>query len=313
MEYLCRPEFWTTFFTLALLEIVLGIDNIVFHSLTLSNLSREHQKRAAVLGLSLAMLFRFLLLWSLVWFMSLTKILVVMFGNEISARDVVLLGGGGFLVIKSALELCKPISEAKPNRKEVPKQISLKSCIIQIVILDLVFSIDSVITAVGMASDLKVIMMAILFSIVVMMLFSDRISNFLERHQKLRSLAFAFIALVGMVLVAEGFGVTVSKAYIYLIAGVTLILELIRERLCASQGEKRTTARVSRIKHKFMDAAETISHAYVPVGAPGPRLRLSCAQCDSESKGYSFCVQCGEGLGSVSLPLGEVNYACLQI
>ncbi len=312
MEYLCRPEFWTTFFTLACLEIVLGIDNIVFHSLTLSNLSPQHQKKAALLGLSLAMLFRFILLWSLVWFMSLTKILLVMFGNEISARDVVLLGGGGFLVIKSALELCQPLSEPKASRLKAPKKISLKSCIIQIVILDLVFSIDSVITAVGMASDLKVIMMAILFSIVVMMLFSDRISNFLQSHHKLRSLAFAFIALVGMVLVAEGFGLTVSKSYIYLIAAVTLILELMRERLCAPQDERRARVKTVRIKRKFIDAADVISH-HASVGAPVPRLKLSCAQCQSESKGYSFCVQCGEGLGSVSLPLGEVSYACLQI
>lgn len=306
MDWMCRPEFWTTFITLACLEIVLGIDNIVFHSLTVSSLSAEHQKKTAVLGLSLAMLLRFGLLFSLVGFMSLTKIFLVVLGNEISARDVVLLIGGGFLVIKSLLELSQP-AERDKNRRTKPKQISVKSCIIQIVILDLVFSIDSVITAVGMANDLRVIMMAILFSIGVMMLFSGAVSNFMKKHSRVRHMAFAFIALVGSFLIAEGLGVSLPKAYIYIVSGLVVALELIRSKICPAQDQKQSTRRrVGQHRHDF---SQSVHAPVAPLNPPQQApLSMACSQCRFENRGYWFCVQCGEGLGTVSLALGEVAY-----
>ncbi len=308
MDWLLRTEFWATFLTLTGLEIVLGIDNIIFHSLTIANLPQQFQRKAKIAGMSLAVLMRFLLLWALVWFMSLSKALLVVQGNEISARDLVLLSGGGFLVIKSCLELCKlaAATQGKKRTTIIPTAISMSNCIAQIVVLDIVFSLDSVITAVGMVSDMRVIMLAVLVSVAVMMFFSDAVSRFLSARERLRILAFCFIALVGAVLIAEGLGVAVPKSHIYVAGGFALLLEYGISRLASQKKEQRQLF-ISKFP-KFQFSVDTLMNAAPPeISAVEPAVH--CVGCQAENRfGYCFCIDCGEGLGNVRLELGKVDY-----
>ncbi|CAN5444667.1 TerC family protein [soil metagenome] len=312
MEWLTRTEFWAMFLTLTGLEIVLGIDNVIFHSLTITKLPLKYQKKARVAGMSLAVLMRFLLLAGIVWFMGISKALLVVLGAQISARDIVLIGGGLFLVIKSCLELCHS-DGAKPHRKSATETGSeaagVIGCIIQIVILDIVFSLDSVITAVGMVNDMRAIMLAIVVSVVVMMFCSDAIGKFLQAHRRVRTLAFCFIALVGAVLFAEGFDVVVPKSHIYVAGGFALLIEYGLSRLGTGKQEKtnrspRSTAFLSRPRFHYA--------ATVPAGAPAPEPIFeipSLFACDcGNSLSYGFCLDCGDGLGTVSLELGKLDY-----
>jgi predicted tellurium resistance membrane protein TerC len=310
MDWLLRTEFWATFLTLTGLEIVLGIDNIIFHSLTIANLPPQYQGQARIAGMSLAVLMRFLLLAALLWFMSLSKALLVVQGNEISARDLVLLGGGGFLVLKSCLELCKLIAETqrKKNSTIVPTTTtsSVANCIAQIVVLDIVFSLDSVITAVGMVSDLRVIMLAVLVSVAVMMFFSDAVSRFLNTRVRLRTLAFCFIALVGAVLIAEGLGVAVPKTHIYVAGGFALLLEYGISRFASQKREKRQLIVPKFAKFQFF---ASIPMNVTPPEISGADSASRCVGCQSENNfGYCFCLECGAGLGNVTLELGKVDY-----
>jgi predicted tellurium resistance membrane protein TerC len=312
MEWLTKTEFWAMFLTLTGLEIVLGIDNVIFHSLTIAKLPLKYQNQARVAGMSLAVLMRFFLLAGIIWFMGITKALLVVLGAEISARDIVLIGGGLFLVVKSCLELCHSDS-SKPDRKKTtagePDAPDIISCIVQIVILDIVFSLDSVITAVGMVSDMRAIMLAIVVSVVVMMFFSDAIGKFLQARKRVRTLAFCFIALVGAVLLAEGFDVVVPKSLIYTAGAFALLIEYGLSRLRTDVKEKikgspTSTAALPRPRFHYS--------ATVPAGAPFPEpiseitSILSC-QCENPLS-YGFCVDCGDGLGTITLDLGKLDY-----
>ncbi|MBS1955398.1 MAG: TerC family protein [Cyanobacteria bacterium SZAS-4] len=321
MEWALRTEFWATFLTLTGLEIVLGIDNVIFHSLTIAKLPIEYQRKARILGMSLAVLMRFVLLGCIIKFMGISKALLVVLGQEISARDIVLIGGGLFLVIKSCLELCH--SEESPPRRKKGTDTRLKtagiiSCIIQIVILDIVFSLDSVITAVGMVNDVRAIMLAIVVSVTVMMCFSNTIGNFLAARKRMRTLAFCFIALVGAVLLAEGFDFVVPKNHLYVAAGFALLIEYGVSRFCA---KKRSKTKTSSASVPALSRPRFHYAATVPAGAPAPEpecepesvsepevisSNLSC-HCNSHS-GYGFCIECGDGLGSIALELGRLDY-----
>lgn len=322
MEWALRTEFWATFLTLTGLEIVLGIDNVIFHSLTIAKLPIEYQKKARILGMSLAVLMRFLLLACIIKFMGISKALLVVLGEQISARDMVLIGGGLFLVIKSCLELCHT-EDSKPHRKKVTEAslgpAGVISCIIQIVILDIVFSLDSVITAVGMVNDVRAIMLAIVVSVTVMMFFSNTIGNFLQARKRMRTLAFCFIALVGAVLLAEGFDFVVPKNHLYVAAGFALLIEYGVSRFCATKNAK---AKTSSPPAAFLLRPRFHYEAVVPAGAPfpEPEFELQCENVSAIERSsslacrcnnplsYGFCVSCGDGLGTVSLELGKLDY-----
>lgn len=231
MDFLFSAESWAALLTLTLLEIVLGIDNIVFISILAGKLPSEKRRRARTLGLALAMGTRILLLLSLTWIMRLTRPLFTVGPQEISGRDLILLLGGMFLLWKSTHE----IHERLEGTAEVVHQAGLKantmtSVLTQIALLDIVFSLDSVITAVGMAKEVAVMIAAIVISVGIMMWASGPLGDFVERHPTIKMLALSFLLLIGMALVAEGFHQHIPKGYIYFAMGFSVFVEMLNLR-----------------------------------------------------------------------------------
>ena len=305
---LLNANFWTTFLTLACLEIVLGVDNIIFHSLTIAKLPRQLQQKARLMGMGCALGCRFLLLWALVWVMSLTHGTVGSAHESFSSRDLVLLLGGAFLAVKSVLELCKQPEDLTP-RKLPNAKCGMVGCIAQIAILDIIFSLDSVITAVGMANDLRIIMLSIVAAMVVMTCFSAKVSEFLSAHSRIRALAFLFIAFIGGAFVLEAIGVAVPKIYIYGLTALALGVELMRLRLVKKVlWPVRAVQKNLQPRIKF-DEPHAAHDEISPVSQMAPNLQnYNCSNCDMLHTGYAFCVQCGAGLGLVSIRLGDVQY-----
>lgn len=230
MELLADPQVWIAFVTLTLLELVLGIDNIIFISILAGKLPPEQQPKARFIGLSLALVMRVLLLFSLSWIIGLTAPLFKVFGNEISGRDLVLLVGGLFLIAKSTHEIHGALEGAE-GHKSAKIYSSFASVIIQIVLLDIVFSLDSVITAVGMVRQIEVMIAAVVVSIIFMMLFAGTIGDFVQRHPTIKMLALAFLLLIGFTLVIESFEYHVPKGYIYFAMAFSVFVELLNMRL----------------------------------------------------------------------------------
>lgn len=211
MDWLTNPEIWVAFFTLTALEIVLGIDNIIMISILVGRMPKDMQPRTRLFGLALAMVTRILLLLSISWVMGLTVDLFHVFGQGISGRDLILFFGGLFLLWKSSTEIYHGL-EGEDETNEAPKGGGqFIGTIIQIAIIDIVFSLDSVITAVGMVSHVPVMIAAIVVAVLVMMAASGTISTFIDRHPSLKLLALSFLIVVGTVLIAESFGVHVPK------------------------------------------------------------------------------------------------------
>lgn len=230
-EWIASPEMWVALATLIALEIVLGIDNIIFIAILVGRLPKEQRQKARILGLSLAMITRLLLLFSLFWIMKLTAPLFTIFGQEISGRDLILILGGLFLIGKSTLEIHHDIDGAEESNEEdsMPPKIrgGFVGVLVQIAILDIVFSLDSVITAVGMVSNIEIMMLAVIVAVGVMMIASKSISEFVENNPTIKILALAFLILVGVTLVAEGLDFHISKAYIYFAMAFSLGVESI--------------------------------------------------------------------------------------
>jgi predicted tellurium resistance membrane protein TerC len=231
LDFLFSAESWAALLTLTLLEIVLGIDNIVFISILAGKLPSERRRRARTLGLALAMGTRILLLLSLTWIMRLTRPLFTVGPQEISGRDLILLLGGMFLLWKSTHE----IHERLEGTAEVVHQAGLKantmtSVLTQIALLDIVFSLDSVITAVGMAKEVAVMIAAIVISVGIMMWASGPLGDFVERHPTVKMLALSFLLLIGMALIAEGFHQHIPKGYIYFAMGFSVFVEMLNLR-----------------------------------------------------------------------------------
>jgi predicted tellurium resistance membrane protein TerC len=218
--------------TLSSLEIVLGIDNIVFISILVAKLPRERQARARRIGLLLAMGMRIALLLAISWVMGLTAPLfsITAIGQEFSGRDLILLLGGLFLVAKATWEIHDKLEGAEHSQR-APRAASFGAILLQIVLLDIVFSLDSVITAVGMARDVEIMVAAVVIAVLVMMVFAGTISAFIERHPTMKMLALSFLLLIGVVLIADGFGQHVSKGYIYFAMAFSLFVELLNLRL----------------------------------------------------------------------------------
>lgn len=230
MEFLADPQIWIALATLTLLELVLGIDNIIFISILSGKLPEEQQPRARFIGLSGALVMRVLLLFSLSWIIGLTEPLFTVFGQSVSGRDLVLLIGGLFLIGKSTHEIHGSL-EGVEGHQSGKVYSTFASVIVQIMLLDIVFSLDSVITAIGMVEQLWVMIVAVVISIIAMMFFAAPIGNFVEKHPTIKMLALSFLLLIGFTLVAEGFHQHIPKGYIYGAMAFSVFVELLNIRL----------------------------------------------------------------------------------
>jgi len=236
MEFLADPNVWIAFATLTLLELVLGIDNVIFISILSGKLPEEQRAKARYIGLSLALIMRVILLFSLSWVIGLTEPLFTLFGKGISGKDLVLLIGGLFLIAKSTHEIHGSL-EGEEGHGSKKSYAGFTGVIIQIVLLDIVFSLDSVITAVGMISTtygdygIWIMIAAVVISIIAMMLFAGPIGSFVQRHPTIKMLALSFLLLIGVMLVAEGFHQTIPKGYIYFAMAFSVLVEILNMRL----------------------------------------------------------------------------------
>ena len=239
-ELLSDPTVWASFLTLVVLEIVLGVDNVIFISITAARLPVEQRRTARMAGLTLALVMRVLLLFSIAWLASLTRPILTVFGFDFSWRDLILLAGGLFLIYKASTEIFDEVEGEEAEHSSVAAGFA--AVIAQIIVLDLIFSLDSVITAVGIADRLEVMVAAVVIAILVMMVAAEPIAAFVEAHPSTKMLALAFLVMVGMALVADGFQVHVERGFIYaamLFAGAVEALNLIRAR------RRRGTARAA--------------------------------------------------------------------
>lgn len=230
MEWLTDPQTWISLVTLTSLEIVLGIDNIVFISILASKLPAGEQARARTTGLGLAMGTRILLLLSLAWVIGLTAPWFTIFGQEISGRDLILIAGGLFLLAKSTSEIHDKL-EGETGHSSAATAPSFRGVIIQILLLDMVFSLDSVITAVGMANLLGVMIAAVVIAVIIMLFAAKPISDFVNERPTVKILALSFLLLIGVSLLAEGFDLHIPKGYIYFAMGFSIFVEMLNLRL----------------------------------------------------------------------------------
>ena len=230
MELLLDPNMWVALLTLTLLEIVLGIDNIVFISILSGKLPKEKQKKARQTGLALALITRVLLLLSLSWVMSLTAPIFTVLQQEISGRDLILLIGGLFLIYKATAEIHEKL-EGENHDTEIKGKVNFSSVILQILILDVVFSLDSVITAVGMANHIEVMIAAVVIAVIIMLFAAESISKFVNQHPTVKMLALSFLVLIGVSLLAEGLDQHIPKGYIYFAMAFSVLVEMLNLRL----------------------------------------------------------------------------------
>lgn len=226
MENIFTADAMLALATLTGLEVVLGIDNIVFIAILTGKLPKERQGSARTIGLALAMIMRVLLLLSLSWVMSLTSPLFNLFGHAISGRDLILLVGGLFLIAKATTEIHHKLEGAEAN-KEIKKQVSYGNVLFQIALLDIIFSLDSVITAVGMAQQIWVMIVAVILAVAIMMVFAGPVTRFIEKHPSFKMLALSFLLMIGVMLVVEGMGKHIEKGYIYFAMAFSLFVEVL--------------------------------------------------------------------------------------
>ena len=230
MEWIADPQAWIGLFTLTVLEIILGIDNIIFISILAGKLPAAKQQQARQIGLGLAMLMRILLLLSLTWVVGLTRPFFVLAGFDLTGRALILIGGGLFLIAKSTHEIHNKL-EGEDQAGSVRGAVSLASVLVQIVLLDIVFSLDSVITAVGMVDEIAVMIAAVMIAVGVMMIFAGAISGFVERHPTIKMLALSFLLLIGVNLIGEGLGFHIPKGYTYVAMGFAVFVEVLNIKL----------------------------------------------------------------------------------
>ena len=233
MNWLSDPNIWIALLTLSALEIVLGIDNIIFIAILSGKLPKNQQKRARNLGLLAAMISRIALLFSITFIMRLTRPLLTILSFEISGRDIILMAGGLFLLVKSTLEIHANLEgeESHADGNNIRKNVTFGGVIVQIMLLDIVFSIDSVITAIGLAKQIGVMVAAIVIAVVVMILLAGKISAFVEDHPTIKILALSFLMLIGISLVGEGLDLHIPKGYIYFAMAFSAFVEILNLRI----------------------------------------------------------------------------------
>ncbi len=232
MEIFLQPDTWVALLTLTFLEIVLGIDNIIFISLVAGRVPQESQKKARLGGLTIALVMRILLLLSIAWIIGLTKPVLSVADFELSWRDIILIAGGIFLLVKSTLEIHHKVEgqdqDSETGKKS--KSMSFSSAIIQIVLLDLVFSFDSILTAVGLTDEIILMVIAVVIAIIVMMIFAKPVGEFVNKHPTIQILALSFLILIGVMLIVEGAHYHVPKGYIYFAVFFSLAIEMLNMR-----------------------------------------------------------------------------------
>jgi predicted tellurium resistance membrane protein TerC len=230
VDWITNPEIWIALVTLTVLEVVLGIDNVVFISILASKLPRHRQRLARRVGLALAMITRILLLLSISWIIRLTAPMFAVFGHEVSGRDLILMIGGLFLLAKATHEIHHRL-EGEEGRRDAEVRATFRAVIIQIMLLDVVFSLDSVITAVGMVDEVAIMIAAVVIAVIVMMVSVEGISGFVDRHPTIKMLALSFLLLIGVMLVAEGFHTHIPKGYVYFAMGFSVFVEALNIRM----------------------------------------------------------------------------------
>lgn len=248
-SWIHQPEAWIALLTLTVLEIVLGIDNIVFISILVDKLPKEQQPRARFIGLGLAMVMRILLLFSISWVMTLKNELFAVFGHGFSGKDLILIGGGLFLLFKSVHEIHAKV-EGDPVgdvHKSAPAKAAFGAILVQIALLDIVFSLDSVITAVGMAKSIMVMVIAVVIAVGFMMVFAGAVSDFINRHPTVKMLALSFLILIAVMLIIEGVASQKAhelhlKNYIYFAMGFSIFVEMLNIRVAAKRKKKEAAA-----------------------------------------------------------------------
>jgi predicted tellurium resistance membrane protein TerC len=249
MEFLFSAEGIISLFTLMILEVVLGIDNIIFISIVSDRLPKEEQKKARLLGLALALVMRVGLLMGVSWLVGLKDPIVEISDFALSWRDLILVAGGIFLLAKSTSEIhakVQGLHEDEEGNDANGKKISLTGAIIQIILLDIVFSFDSILTAIGLTDHIEIMIIAVIFSIIIMMVFAEKISNFVNTHPTVKVLALSFLLMIGMLLVVEGLHAHVPKGYIYASLAFSLFVEVLNLRM-RKKKEKKSNAAKSNI------------------------------------------------------------------
>lgn len=232
MEVFLHAEAWIALLTLTFLEIVLGIDNIIFISIVAGKLPKEQQKRARLIGLSLALVMRIMLLFAISWLVALTEPVITIKEFGLSWRDLILIAGGLFLIAKSTSEIHHKVEGDEEHESSLSKGKTVFSkAILQIVLLDIIFSFDSILTAVGLTNELLLMIIAVIISIIIMMIFAGKISNFINNHPTLQVLALSFLILIGFMLSIEAFHIHVPKGYIYFAVFFSLLVEVINIRM----------------------------------------------------------------------------------
>jgi predicted tellurium resistance membrane protein TerC len=259
MEWLTQPETWIAFITLVVLELVLGVDNVIFISILAGKLPPQVQQRARTTGILLAVITRLLLLFSLSWIIKLEDPLVNQFGFSLSGRDLILLAGGVFLIYKSTREIHDKL-EGVEGHASAKVQASFWSVIIQIMLLDIVFSLDSVITAVGMVDELPIMIAAVIIAALTMIFVATPLGKFVEKHPTIKILALSFLLLIGFTLIVEGLHIHIPKGYIYFAMGFSVLVEFLNLRL-----RQRSAQPVN------------LREAYVAEGAPMQVMQASSA------------------------------------
>ena len=248
-SWITDPQAWIALATLTALEIVLGIDNIIFISILSGRLPKEQRPRARTVGLAGAMLMRIALLLSLAWVARLTVQLFMLFGDPFTARDVVLVAGGIFLLAKATFEIHHNLEGEEEEHGRGPA-VSFAGVIAQIMVLDIVFSLDSVVTAIGMAEHVPVMVAAVVIAVLVMMIAAGPISDFVEDHPTIKILALSFLLLIGMSLIAEGLGQHIPKGYIYFAMGFSVFVEMLNLRMRGNNWEAKPIRLRQRIAPK---------------------------------------------------------------
>jgi predicted tellurium resistance membrane protein TerC len=268
VEFLTDPQVWVALLTLTVLEIVLGIDNIIFISILAAKLPVEQQNRARIVGLGLAAGMRVLLLLSISWVIGLTAPLFEVIGNEISGRDLILLGGGLFLIGKATFEIHEKLEGEEGHAGAAVGTATFGAVIVQILLLDAVFSLDSVITAVGMTDVVPVMIAAVLIAIAVMMVSAGAISDFVNRHPTVKMLALSFLLLIGFALVAEGWELHIPKGYIYFAMGFSVFVEMLNLRMRRRKPAGRNPVELRPTYVKAAEASGAVGRR--PVRPPTP-------------------------------------------
>lgn len=231
MHIFLQPESWIALLTLTFLEIILGIDNIIFISIVTNKLPKGLQSRARTTGLGLALIFRIGLLLGITWIITFTQPLITIFDLEISGRDLILLTGGIFLIFKSTMEIHNKMEGEEHHGEDNKKGHSFVGTIIQIILLDIIFSFDSILTAVGLTEEVLLMIVAVIISIGIMMAFSGKISEFISNHPTLEILALSFLILIGFMLMIEAFHHHVPKGYIYFAVFFSMVVEMLNMRM----------------------------------------------------------------------------------